>query len=74
MYELLNTEFTISLYQSIKLNKTVIAVLLQVWSGPEVSRKLKFLDFMTTARDGGKFVSLMHLPPLPSGNTPGTHF
>jgi len=29
---------------------------------------------MTMAQDGGKVVSLMHWPPLPPGNTPGTHF
>ena len=29
---------------------------------------------MTTAHDGSKVVSLTHLPPLPPGNTPGTHF
>jgi hypothetical protein len=28
------------------------AVPLQAWSGPEVSRKLRFPDFMTTAQDG----------------------
>jgi hypothetical protein len=50
------------------------AVPLQAWSGPEGSRKLSFPDFMTTAQDGGKVVSLTHRPPLPSGNTPGTHF
>jgi hypothetical protein len=50
------------------------AVPLQVWSGPEGSRKLRFPDFMTMAQDGGKAVSLMHQPPLPPGNTPGTHF
>jgi len=50
------------------------AVLLQAWSGPQVSRKLRFPDFMTTAQDGGKVVSLMHRPPLPPGKTPGTHF
>ena len=50
------------------------AVLLQAWSGPEGSRKLKFPDFMTTAQDGGKVVSLTHRPPLPPGNTSGTHF
>ena len=47
---------------------------LQSWSGPEGSRKLSFPDFMTTAQDGGKVVSLEHRPPLPPGNTPGTHF
>jgi hypothetical protein len=50
------------------------AVPLQVWSGPEGPRKLRFPDFMTTAQDVGKVVSLTHLPPLPPGNTPGTHF
>ena len=50
------------------------AVPLQVWSGPENSRKLRFPDFMTTAQDGGKVVSLKHRPPLPPGNTPGAHF
>jgi len=29
---------------------------------------------MTTAHEGGKAVSLTHRPPLPPGNTPGTHF
>jgi hypothetical protein len=41
---------------------------------PEGSRKLKFPDFITTAQDGGKVVSLTHLPPLPPGDIPGTHF
>jgi len=50
------------------------AVPLQAWSGPEGSRKLRFPDFVTTAQDGGKVVSLRHRPPLPPGNTPGTHF
>ena len=47
---------------------------LQGWSGPEGSRKLRFPDFMTTAQDGRKFVSLTHRPPLPTGNTLGTYF
>jgi len=34
------------------------SVLLQAWSGPEGSRKLKFPDFMTTAQDGGKVSAL----------------
>ena len=49
------------------------AVPLQAWSGPEGSGKLRFPDFVTT-QDGGKVVSLTHQPPLPPGNTPGTHF
>ena len=50
------------------------AVPLQAWIGPEGSRKLRFLDFVTMAQDGGKVVSLTHRPPLPSGNTTGIHF
>jgi len=50
------------------------AVPLQAWSDPEGSRKLRFPDYMTTAQDSGKVVSLMHRPPLPPGNAPGTHF
>ena len=46
----------------------------KAWSGPEGSRKLRSPDFMTTAQDGGKVVSLTHRPHLPPGNTPGTHF
>jgi len=30
------------------------AVPLQVWSGPEGSRKLSFTDFVTSAQDGGR--------------------
>jgi hypothetical protein len=33
---------------------------LQAWTGPEGSRKLRFPDFVTTAQDGGKVVSLTH--------------
>jgi len=54
-------------YPEIAVNK---AVPLQAWNGPESSRNLRFPDFMTTAQDGGKVVSLTHRPPLP----PGTHF
>ena len=55
-------------------NKKAKAVPLQAWTGPEGSWKLRFPDFMTTAQDGGKVVSLTHWPPLPQGNAPGTHF
>jgi len=41
------------------------AVPLQAWSGLEGSGKLIFPDFMTTAQDGGKAVSLTHW--LPTG-------
>jgi hypothetical protein len=34
------------------------AVPLQACSGPDGSRKLRFPDYMTTAQDGGKVVSL----------------
>jgi len=50
------------------------AVQLQAECGPEGSRKLSFPDFMTTAQNGDKVVSLMHWPPLTPGNAPGTHF
>ena len=49
------------------------AVPLQAWSGPDGYRKLRFPDFMTTAQAFGT-VSLTQRPPLPPGNTPGTHF
>jgi len=44
------------------------AVPLRAWTGPEGSRKLRSLDFVTTAQDGrtGRL--------YPPGNTPGTHF
>jgi len=41
------------------------AVLLQAWSGPEGSRKLRFTDYMTTAQDVGKVVSSSYRPSLP---------
>ena len=50
------------------------AVPLQTCSGPEGSRNLRFPDFMTTAQEGGKVVSLTHQPHLAPGNSPGTHF
>ena len=50
------------------------AVPLQAWSGPEGSKKLRFPGCVTTAQDSDKVVSLTHRPPLPPGNTPGTHF
>ena len=50
------------------------SVPLQAWSGPEGSRNLRFPDFMTTAQEGGKVVSLTHRPHLLPGNPPGTHF
>ena len=45
------------------------AVTLQAWSGPVGSRKLWFPDFMTTAQEGGKVVSLTHQPHLPPQNS-----
>ena len=41
------------------------AVLLQAWSGPDSSSKIRLPDVMTTAQDGGKVASLTHRPPLP---------
>jgi len=34
------------------------AVPLEAWTGPEGSRKLRFLDFVTTAQDGGRLSAL----------------
>jgi hypothetical protein len=70
-----NTEYVL-IWSQIKVNKNGKgkAVPLQAWSGPEGSRKLRFPDFLTTAQDGGMVVSPTHRPPLPLGNTPGTHF
>ena len=50
------------------------AIPLQSWPGPEGSRKLRFPEFVTTAQDGGKVVSLTYRPPLPPGNAPDSHF
>jgi len=69
--------FLSSNFEIYKFNTSVNkgkSVPLQASTGPEGSRKLRFPDFMTTAQDGGKVVSLTHRPPLPPGNTPGTHF
>ena len=51
-----NTNYARIVYYRVK------SVPLQAWSGPEDSRKLRFQDYMTTAQDGGKVVSLMHWP------------
>ena len=58
----------------IRTSKKGKAVPLQAWSGPEGSRKLRLPDYMTTAQEGGKVVSLTHRPPLPPENDSGTHF
>ena len=39
-------------------NSKTAAVPLQAWSGPECSRKLRFLESMTTAQDGGRLSAL----------------
>jgi len=40
------------------------AIPLQTWTGPEGSRRLRLPDFVTTAHEGGKVVSLTNRPPL----------
>jgi hypothetical protein len=50
------------------------AVPLQAWGGAEGSRKLRFPDFLKTAQDDGKVVSITHRPHLPPKYTLGTHF
>jgi len=61
----------------LNINYTIVlvkAVPLEAWRGPKGPRKLRFPDFMITAQDGGKVVSLTHPPSLAPGNAPGTHF
>ena len=48
-----------------KLKKERTSVPLQAWSGPEVSRKLKFPDIVTMAQDGVNVVSLTYRPLYP---------
>ena len=50
------------------------SVPLQAQGAQKGSRKFRFPDYVTTAQDGGKVVSLTHRPLLPPGNAPGTHF
>ena len=38
------------------------SVPLQAWTGPEGSRKFRLPEFVTTAQNGGKVVSLTHRP------------
>ena len=64
----LTRQYTVLRFEKVKQSRY------RTWRGPEGSRKLRFPDFMTTAQDGGKVVSLTHRPPLPPGNTPDTHF
>jgi hypothetical protein len=42
------------------------SILLQAWTGPEDSRRMRLLDFKTMEHEGGKVVSPTHRPPLPS--------
>ena len=65
---------TMCISYCIRNGKKGKAVPLQAWSDPEGSRKISFPDFVTTVQDGAKVVSPTHRPPLPPGNTPGTHF
>ena len=76
IYPEIGNNILVSAYQTTWCpnSSKVKSVPLQAWSGPEGSRKLRFADFMTTAQEGGKVVSLTHRPHLPPGNSPGTHF
>ena len=62
------------LMEALQVRSDGKAIPLQAWSDPEDSRKLRITDFVTTAQDGGKVVSLTHRQPLPPGDAPGTHF
>jgi hypothetical protein len=50
------------IYEDMSKDDDSKAVPLQVWSGPEGSRKLRFPNFLTVVQDGDKVVSLMHRP------------
>jgi len=41
-----------------KTGKAGKAVPLQAWTGPDGSRKLRFIDFVTTVQDGGRLSAL----------------
>ena len=45
-------------YASLNDRVKVKAVLLQAWTGSEGCRKFRFLDFVTTAQDGGRLSAL----------------
>ena len=57
--------WTVWLGKSCSCYSLIKAVPLEVWSGPEGSRKLRFPYFMTTARDVGRVVSLTQRPLFP---------
>jgi hypothetical protein len=50
------------------------AILVQAWTGPEVSRSWGSQISWYSAHEGGKVVSPTQRPPLPPENTPGIHF
>jgi hypothetical protein len=54
--------FTTHKVASIKKGKAVPS---QAWIGPEGSRNLRFPDFMTTAQDGSRVVSLTNWQHIP---------
>ena len=54
----------LSLVKTMNKLSLIKAVPLQARRGPEGSRKLRFPDFVTTAQNGGKVVSLTHRPPF----------
>jgi len=59
-----------TVYNVVNSNSVLIidkgkSVPLETWTGPEGSRKLRFPDFVRTAQDGGKVLSLTHRPSLP---------
>jgi hypothetical protein len=71
LYSLIFSEKSHEIVEVMSMNMKIMiqvkgkAIPLQAWGGPEGCMKLRFPDFTTKAQDGGKVVSLMHLPPLP---------
>jgi len=58
----MNSKLELNLNTQFDVNKKGKAAPLQAWTGQEGSRKLRLPDFVTTAQDGGKVVSLTHRP------------
>ena len=61
-----------ALYTCINVDE---ATRMEAWTGPLGYRRLRLPEFLRkSAHAGSKIVSPIHPPPLPTEETPGTHF